>query len=552
MDHYKGVFSILDELGMPDLKPVFVDNFIQDRTLQYMGTEEEFKNLLRELDIPLGKCIPIMKLWFKLSTRKDAPDVTQGADLLNMKHQGISPDMSHAEVQAVVECNDAETQTLPNEPMNPQNTPSSPHNTMSSGYGHLESFNPYHLLGPYGIGLGQPMTAPLTTADMNRRYPHYQPQVFTTPPMWAPSSLNPTPGGEEFGTSGWLATVPQMQQGGPIITSLSRETSPCPSPPLPSEPVDYIADGSVAVKEGLQAIGRSKPSDILDEREDLAIEHFLAREEEKQQSYASALKETQLAAKANESVGKDNQPSYQHHNSHAAAPSSPCPKSSPVPPASPLGTNYAKPQSFNNTSVSNHVNNTKPPGVGNPPSVLPNHVKAQAVRPKEPSSTYGKLDEISIESGTTNKIGSTLKSKGSANLIMYLEQVPVSLEYQKRDNKKGWQLIDGKHLLTARKTQFKPMYCDEKGRMRHGVSVRGADKSEECSKHTVGKAPAYCTFAHSRIGDTLQFICVKCTVEKPRYAYCTEKKKHADFVFNLGPYKNIDGQTWKLIVPENR
>lgn len=200
-----------------------------------------------------------------------------------------------------------------------------------------------------------------------------------------------------------------------------------------------------------------------------------------------------------------------------------------------------------------------PPPLSSPPAIpYTNHtpyVKSHhtSSRPKEAQSAFTKCDEISIESGTSGIVGNSYKDIGSASLRSYLEKLMASQEYieatskPKAELQKGWLPIDGKHILSARKIQFKPMFVDDKGRMRHGVSVRGADKSEECSRHTVGKAPAYCTFAHSRIGDTLQFICIKCSCEKSRYTYCQDKKDHREYIFNLGPYKNIHGEPWKLM-----
>ena len=145
-----------------------------------------------------------------------------------------------------------------------------------------------------------------------------------------------------------------------------------------------------------------------------------------------------------------------------------------------------------------------------------------------------------------------MQNVGSQSLHDYLDMIEESREYrevvQSGNVKKGWKPLDGKHVASGRKVQFKPTHCDDKGRMCHGVRVRGADKSEECFKHTMGKAPAACSFAHSRLGDTLQFICAKCTCEKKRNEYCADKFKHKQFHFNLGPYRNKNGDIWKLAV----
>ena len=115
------------------------------------------------------------------------------------------------------------------------------------------------------------------------------------------------------------------------------------------------------------------------------------------------------------------------------------------------------------------------------------------IRAKETPSAFNQCDEICVESGTSGIVGNSFKDIGSASLRSYLEKLMASQEYieatsrSKSELQKGWLPIDGKHILSARKIQFKPMFIDDKGRMRHGVSVRGADKSEECSKHTAKK-----------------------------------------------------------------
>ena len=142
-----------------------------------------------------------------------------------------------------------------------------------------------------------------------------------------------------------------------------------------------------------------------------------------------------------------------------------------------------------------------------------------------------------------------VQSVGPQTLQGYLDSLPESREYkeamQSRNPKKGWKPIDGKHITSGKKVAFKPIFWDNEGRMRHGIRVRGSDKSEECWRHVEGKAPAGCTFAHSRLGDTLQFICVKCTYERGRNDWCSEKTKHKQYIFNLGAYRNLEGGIWK-------
>ena len=187
-----------------------------------------------------------------------------------------------------------------------------------------------------------------------------------------------------------------------------------------------------------------------------------------------------------------------------------------------------------------------------PPVVAPAPAKTSSSKGRvaDKTSHFSKVDDIAVQSGAVKKAKS-FQNIGSATLQAYLENLPESKEYKdaisRAGVKKGWKAIDGKHIYSGKKVQFKPIFCDKELRMRHGVPVRGADKSEECFRHKEGKAPAACTFAHSRLGDTLQFICVKCTCDKARTDWCVEKSKHKQFIFNLGPYKNIDGETWKAV-----
>ncbi|KAM7424830.1 hypothetical protein ABFA07_023663 [Porites harrisoni] len=62
---YQKIFKVLDQLGMADLKQTFQEHCIQDQTLSFVETEEELKQLLKEIGIPIGRCIPIIKLWSK-------------------------------------------------------------------------------------------------------------------------------------------------------------------------------------------------------------------------------------------------------------------------------------------------------------------------------------------------------------------------------------------------------------------------------------------------------------------------------------------------------
>ena len=84
------------------------------------------------------------------------------------------------------------------------------------------------------------------------------------------------------------------------------------------------------------------------------------------------------------------------------------------------------------------------------------------------------------------------------------------------------------------------------GKLHHGAFVLGTRKSEECRLHKLGcdiKLTDRCNFAHGWRGDTLQYVCTKCTEEDK--TYCKEKLKHKSYHWNLGPYLNNRGEIWK-------
>ena len=98
------------------------------------------------------------------------------------------------------------------------------------------------------------------------------------------------------------------------------------------------------------------------------------------------------------------------------------------------------------------------------------------------------------------------------------------------------------------KQLFQPKYVDKAGKLHHGAWVLGAEKSKECWIHTPSQAcliseTSRCTFAHSWRGDTLQYVCKKCTREGK--GVCRERRMHESYIWNLGPYYKEDGSIWK-------
>lgn len=93
---------------------------------------------------------------------------------------------------------------------------------------------------------------------------------------------------------------------------------------------------------------------------------------------------------------------------------------------------------------------------------------------------------------------------------------------------------------------FEPKYVGQEGKLRHGAFVLGTRKAKECSVHKRGCESTLtdkCKYAHGWRGDTLQFVCTKCTEEKK--FLCKEKVNHKPYIWNLGPYLDSRGEIWK-------
>ena len=110
-----------------------------------------------------------------------------------------------------------------------------------------------------------------------------------------------------------------------------------------------------------------------------------------------------------------------------------------------------------------------------------------------------------------------------------------------------WRTMEGKR--GNQKQLFHPRYVDKVGKLHHGAWVLGAEKSKECNIHTSQvhdiSVTSRCHFAHPWRGDTLQYVCTKCTREQGFRGICRERRNHESFIWNLGPYYNEDGRIWK-------
>lgn len=508
-ESYHEVFKVLDSLGMADLKETFQEHCIQDQTLRYVETEDELKQLLREIGIPLGRCIPIMKSWRK---RYSSQETVRRKDKVSTAENYSQT--STVTVDASIQTEDmlisaAEYNKLLN--------------NMAELNTQQELLNHYAALasGEFNLKLTEAQSGSLTSAQVPSSYGTQSLDPYTAAQLWSNLSQYQ----DQFNMyGGFLQATTANAPGGIIPDGIGSEAStviynqnmndvnhmmvPSAPSPVPSQDMGQYQRVTANVSER---------KDIVDEREDLAIEQSLkdveTMELESQHSYASALN-TEAA-----DLSQDSQHNYGSITEQTSY--------------------YMQSSQRTPSTYTSHS------------QVRPTQTTARPVpSEKLDTSRFAKCDDISLESGTS-RLPSSVQSVGPQTLQGYLDSLPESNEYKEamksKNPKKGWKPIDGKHIQTAKKVAFKPVYWDKEGRMRHGVAVRGSDKSEECWRHVEGKAPAGCTFAHSRLGDTLQFICVKCSYERNRNDWCSDKTKHKQYIFNLGPYRNLEGGVWKKI-----
>lgn len=117
-------------------------------------------------------------------------------------------------------------------------------------------------------------------------------------------------------------------------------------------------------------------------------------------------------------------------------------------------------------------------------------------------------------------------------------------------SKPNLKSVIGTQPGTERKRTFRPQRVEISGKLHHGAFVLGERKSKPCPNHDSKRTltedeVSRCIFAHEWLGDTLQFVCTKCTDEKRHL--CKYKKEHKDFIWNLGPYLNSAGTKWKAL-----
>lgn len=504
---YQEVFKVLDHLGMADLKMTFQEHCIQDQTLSFVETEDELKQILREIGIPLGRCIPIIKSWSKRYTYQE--QVTTSAKVATVDKSS----------QVIMETADACVQT------DDIFLTAADYNKILNNVAEINLSSQQELLNQYAAQLAgteyklnEAHSGPLNSSQAPVSYGTQQVDPYLAAQMWSSIGQYPEYSANMYGAflpapatsvpANMVVSDPVASQAAIMFNHDVGNANHVPS-------VTASSHAHVPTHHQRTAAGiPSSPKDIVDEREDLAIEQSLKDFETMElesHSYASALNSDTAG------LSQDSQHSYSSITDQSSyyTPSTPRVPSTPT---SQLPLRQALPA---RTVPSEKVTDT---------------------------SHFTKCDDISVESGAS-RLSSSLQNVGPQTLQGYLDSLPETPEYklamQSRNPKKGWKPLDGKHITSGKKVAFKPMFWDNEGRMRHGIRVRGSDKSEECWRHVEGKAPAGCTFAHSRLGDTLQFICVKCTYERSRNDWCSDKTKHKQYIFNLGAYRNLEGGVWK-------
>ena len=115
---------------------------------------------------------------------------------------------------------------------------------------------------------------------------------------------------------------------------------------------------------------------------------------------------------------------------------------------------------------------------------------------------------------------------------------------QTKQERAKWKSVIG--TKGNEKREFSPKSVDVDGKLHHGAFVLGLPKSQECTRHNSTEETHFirgCNFAHGWIGDTLQFVCTKCTDENRKF--CKEKVSHKEYIWNLGPYRTSSGEIWR-------
>lgn len=520
---YGKVFHLLDELGFSNLKGQFNEHQIMDSTLTYMESEEELKILLKEIGLPAGPVFAFVKLWFRY--KGNAGNLVSAVDNeLDKSYLSNNSVNDHMEV-ADLTADDKNTQT----------------DTVST----IDVATQTHIPGLYQAQLLQP-TDPYDMISPFASFPYLASR------MPLPSNLPPH-GTGAYGLAQWpYSPLPNIYPGTSnfndapseftgLVNGVSEENN---FDPLENfSPLDAFESDIPLEKNGSEvAVESDGLRDASSEyalfpnkeplcspkssHRDLMNEMLQAEQDREQKSYATALKD--------------------HKEGQQSLPNSL--QSDPI--LSPPGARSRSSSTTSNTNLSRSAssNDFHP--------LSPTRKTNEVLPTSSPNRPYVGVDDIDPQQKAILIKSRSLQNHSNASFTDYYDNLPETPEYQEgikeKNAKAGWRPLSGKHEKSGRRMEFKPQYIDKDGRMRHGIRVRGALKSMECWLHTNSKPPIDCLFAHSRIGDTLEFICIRCTYEKPRSHECRDKKGHAAYICNLGAYRDITGDKWRgRVEPSN-
>lgn len=160
------------------------------------------------------------------------------------------------------------------------------------------------------------------------------------------------------------------------------------------------------------------------------------------------------------------------------------------------------------------------------------HISSSSV----PASSYFPKERFSSDWG--------MSASASPNETTNQRKHCLAAESRTESERANWKSVMA--TKGCKKKEFPPKWLGSDGKLHHGALVLGNPKSQECTRHNSTEGTYiinHCSFAHGWIGDTLQFVCTKCTSENREV--CKEKVCHKEYIWNLGPYLASNGEIWK-------
>ena len=216
---------------------------------------------------------------------------------------------------------------------------------------------------------------------------------------------------------------------------------------------------------------------------------------------------------------------------------------------------YSNPQLQAEKSISSsmpHFLNVSPTDCLDNPTETPNSTFTSSSKRLPGMSSWGSADNLNHLASLSRPVSyASALQRGSTRREEHIKTAATTQQPEEPytnllpTSDRNWKRILGTN--GNRKQLFQPRYVDDKGKLHHGSCVLGIEKSRECTKHTSQgcdiRVTTHCPFAHSWRGDTLQYVCTKCT--RNNKDVCKEKVSHQMYIWNLGPYQKEDGTIWK-------